>query len=335
MKTHQTENSLTNSLCENSFESVPCDICGTTGALDYLHMEDRLNGVPGTFTIVKCQSCGLLFTNPRPNYNFLESLYSSYYDGSVGLLEHQNNSFSDRLKRNIPFRKAYHRLFGNYWGEVLSKSRGRVLDIGCGLGAKLDDLVQLGCEVSGIEPNPDAAEMCKKRELKVECGLVENMIYPENHFDDVILFHVIEHLASPKHVLQKILQILKPGGRVFIACPNADSYLSKFFKEYWAGWHLPFHFYHFTPQTISKLIGLTGFELVKLKARTSDLLLHKSTMAFLRSKRKGDKWDHYLAFIRSFYFRLVAMMLFRILDMLLPGKGEFLQVELRKPARSL
>ena len=239
------------------------------------------------------------------------------------------------MKRNTFLRKTYHNVFGNYLGEVLSKTRGKVLDIGCGLGTTLDDLVRSGCEVLGIEPNPDAAKMCKERGLNVECGLIEDMIYPENFFDVVLLFHVIEHLPSPKNTLQKIFQILKPGGRLFIACPNADSYLFKFFGEYWAGWHLPFHFYHFTPQTMSKLIGLTAFEIVKLKARTSDLVFHRSLIAFLRGKRKDAKWDEYLPLIRSFYFRLLTMLLFRPLDLLLPGKGEFLQVELRKPAKSL
>jgi glycosyltransferase involved in cell wall biosynthesis len=164
------------------------------------------------------------------------------------------------------------------------------------------------------QPNPDAAKG-KERGLNVECALVEDLNYPENYFATVILFHVIEHLASPKNILQKIFHALKPSGRVFITCPNAESYLSKFFAEYWAGWHVPFHFYHFTPQTISKLIGLTDFEIVKLKARTSDLVLHKSLIAFLRGRRKDAKGDKYLPLMRSFYLDCSTMLLFRPLDM--------------------
>jgi hypothetical protein len=181
MKIHQTENSLTSSLYENSFESVPCEICGTNGALDYLRMKDHLYGVPGTFTIVKCRS----------------------------------------------------------------------------------------------------------------------------------------------------------SGRACIACPNVESHMSRFFEHYWAGWHLPFHFYHFTPQAIVMLIGLTDFEIVKSKARTSDLSLHKSAMAFLRGKPKDVKCDKDLPLIRSFYFRLSTMLSFRPLHMQLPGKVEFLQAEPRKPAKIL
>jgi 2-polyprenyl-3-methyl-5-hydroxy-6-metoxy-1,4-benzoquinol methylase len=335
MKSHQDEQNLPRLSREESFEFVPCGTCGLTGAPEYIRMADYLYGVPGTFTIAKCLSCRLLFTNPRPKPNLIDSLYSNYYNGSVALLGPQNQSISERMKKNTFLRKTYHHVFGNYSGEVLSKTRGRVLDIGCGMGTTLDDLARLGCEVLGIEPNPGAVKMCNERGLNVECALVEDMIYPENYFDTVILFHVIEHLASPRNILQKIFHILKPSGRVFIACPNADSYLSKFFGEYWAGWHLPFHFYHFTPQTISTLIGLTAFEIVSLKARTSDLVLHKSLIAFLRGKRRDVKWDRYLPLIKSFYFRLLTMLLFRPLDMLLLGKGEFLQVELRKPAKSL
>jgi 2-polyprenyl-3-methyl-5-hydroxy-6-metoxy-1,4-benzoquinol methylase len=335
MKSRQTGQNLHRMPSEEFFEFVPCDTCGVTGAPVYMRMADHMYGVPGTFTIAKCQSCEQLFTNPRPNLNFIDSLYSNYYNGSVALLGPQNQSIFERMKRNTFLRKTYHHVFGNYLGEVLSKARGRVLDVGCGLGNILEELAKLGCEVFGIEPSPAAARICREKGLDVECGLVDEVIYPENAFDTVILFHVIEHLPSPKNTLQTIFHILKPGGRVFLVCPNADSYLSKFFGEYWAGWHVPFHFYHFTPQTISKLIGLTDFEIVKLKARTSDLVLHKSLIAFLKGKRKGAKWDKYLPLMRSFYFRLLTMLLFRPLDMLLPGKGEFLQVELRKPEKSL
>jgi SAM-dependent methyltransferase len=334
MKSRQDDQMLQRISRAESFEFVACDICGMTGAPDYIRMADHLYGVPGTFTIAKCRSCGLLFTNPRPKHSLMGSLYGDYYDGSVGFRGPQTRSFSERMKENLFLRKAYHRIFGNYMGEVLSKSRGRVLDIGCGMGGILEDLAKLDCETFGIEPNPDAAKMCKEKGLNVECGLVEDMIYPKDSFDVVLLFHVIEHLHSPKKVLDEISRILKPGGHVFIWCPNAQSYVAKFFRDSWAGWHLPFHFYHFTPQTISRLVGLTAFEIVKLKARTSDLVLHTSLLAFLRGERKDVKWDKYLPLIRSFYFRLLTMLLLRPLDMLLPGKGEFLQVELRKPPKS-
>ena len=190
------------------------------------------------------------------------------------------------------------------------------------------------------QPDPDirlksSLSFCpKKKGLNVECALMEGITYPENFFDAVLLFHVIEHLPSPKKILNEIFRILKQGGRVFISCPNADSYLSKFFGEYWAGWHLPFHFYHFTPQTISKLIGLTPFDIVKSKARTSDLVFHKSLVSFLKGTGEDVEWDKYSHWIRSIYFRLFLTLLFRPLDALFPGKGEFLQVELSKPVKS-
>ena len=333
MKAHWHRQDLQRSSREESFEFVPCDVCGVTGAPDHIRMADHLYGVPGVFTVVRCQSCGLLFTNPRPNENSLKSLYSNYYNESVALLGSQIPSLSGRMRRHPSLRKTYHHVLGNYLGEVLSKARGRVLDIGCGLGTILDDLARLGCEGFGLEPNSAAVTICKEKGLNVRCGLADELTYPENFFDTVILFHVIEHLPSPKNTLQKIFQILRPGGRVFLVCPNADSYASKFFGEYWAGWHLPFHFYHFSPETIARLIGLTAFEPLKLITRTSDLVLHRSLLALLSGKRKDVHWDKCMPLIRSFYFRLLMMLLFRPLDVLLPGKGEFLQVELRKPAK--
>jgi 2-polyprenyl-3-methyl-5-hydroxy-6-metoxy-1,4-benzoquinol methylase len=333
MKGHQDRQSLQKSSGEESFELVPCDVCGVTGAPAHIRMADHLWDVPATFTVAKCQCCGLLFSNPRPKYSLMGSLYSEYYDGSVASPEHQTPPISERIKKNIFLRKLYHCVFGNYMGEVLSKTRGRVLDIGCGMGGILEDLARLGCETFGIEANPDAARICKEIGLNVECGFIEDMIFPEDYFDVVLLFHVIEHLPSPKKALDEIFRILKPGGRVFIWCPNAESYVAKFFRDFWTGWHLPFHFYHFSPDTMARLIGLTAFETLKLRTRTSDLVLHKSLLAFLTAKWKDVQWDKYGRLIRSFYFRLLMMLLFMPLDMLLPDKGEFLQVELRKPAK--
>lgn len=187
----------------DSFEFVPCDTCGAIGAPDYIRMADHLCGMPGIFTIAKCRSCGLLFTNPRPNLNVLDSLYGNYYSESAALSRSENPSISQRMKRNTSLRKTYHHVFGNYLGEVLSKAKGSVLDIGCGLGETLEDLKKLGCECSGIEPNSAAARMSKEKGLNVKCSLADELNYPENFFDTVILFHVIEHLQSPKNTCRR------------------------------------------------------------------------------------------------------------------------------------
>jgi 2-polyprenyl-3-methyl-5-hydroxy-6-metoxy-1,4-benzoquinol methylase len=314
------------------FEYVDCDICNRRETKRYLHMKDYLYSLPGTFSIVKCTSCGLLFTNPRPKSNLIPDLYSKYYGGIDSNASFNNaRTIKPLFQGNITLRKLYHWMCGQYLGEVLTKARGRVLDIGCGSGSLLEELMQLGCIGYGIEPNMSAAQACIEKGLNVTCGVLNSIDYPDNFFDTVIMWHVIEHLPSPKSTLKKVHKILKPGGHVFIYCPNADSYMTALFHELWRGWHLPFHFYHFTPDTMSKLVKAIDFKKILMRTVTPDFIFPKSLEVYIENQRKNFQWIIKKGLFRSMFFRLLAGFNFRLLDACFGGKGECLQVELEKP----
>jgi len=317
-------------LPEDMLEYVNCDICNEKENNAYSRMEDRLYGVPGTFSIVRCTSCGLLFTNPRPKTILIPDLYNEYYGGLDSDAVVGARTIRPILKQNFRLRKLYHWVCGQYLSEVLLKARGRVLDIGCGSGSFLEELVRLGCTVYGIEPNPSAARACVERGLNVTCGVLDNLNYPDNFFDTVIMWHVVEHLPSPKSTLKEIYRILKPGGHVFIYCPNADSYMAAVFHEFWCGWHLPFHFYHFTPETMSRLIATSPLSTIIMRTVTPDFIFPKSLQLFIANRRKSLQWINEKGLFRSLSLRLLAGLNFRLLDACLGGKGECLQVELEK-----
>jgi len=316
---------------ENMFEHINCVICNEKESNVYGQMEDKLYRVPGSFTIVKCSSCGLLFTNPRPNPTFIPELYCEYYDGLDSCSSLGKGSTTSVVKRNPKLRKLYHWLCGQYLSEVLSKARGQVLDIGCGSGSMLEELVQLGCTGYGIEPNPSAVRACLKKGLNVRCGDLDDLDYPDDFFDMVIMWHVIEHLPSPKSTLRTIHRILRPGGSVFIYCPNAASYMASVFHEFWGGWHLPFHFYHFTPDTMSRLLETTGFRTISMRAVTPDFIFPKSLKTYVDNRRKSLQWLNEKGLFLSLTSRLFAGSIFRIMDTCFDGKGECLQLELEKP----
>lgn len=317
-------------LPEDVFEYVNCDICGQEETGLYLRMEDHSYGVPGTFSIVRCSSCNLLFTNPRPKCDSIVDLYRNHY-GDFDIRPTVNGkTIKSFVKRNLRVRKFYHWLFGQYLSEVLLKARGRVLDIGCGSGSTMEELRRLGCKVYGIEPNPKAAKACIEKGLDVTCGVLNEVNFTENFFDTVIMMNVVEHFPSPKRTLEKIYRILRPGGHVYIYCPNANSYMAAFFDEFWRGWHVPFHFYHFTPETMSRLIRTTPFKNITMRAVTPDFVFPESLELFLANRWKSFRWINKTSFFRSFFFRFFAAFGFRLLDVCFPGKGELLQVELEK-----
>lgn len=315
---------------ENTFEYVNCDLCSQEKTELYLSMKDHLYGAPGTFSIVRCSSCDLLFTNPRPKANVIADLYKNYYGEFDVQPAVSGKAIRSFVKENLGLRKLYHRLFGQYLSEVLLKAKGKVLDIGCGSGSTIEELRRLGCKVYGIEPNPKAAQACIEKGLDVACGVLDSLDYTDNFFDTVIMMNVVEHLPSPKRTLDKIYRILRPGGHVYIYCPNANSYMAAFFREFWYGWHVPFHLYHFTPETMSELIGTSPFKTIKMRTVSPDFLFPRSLESFIANRWKSFEWTNKIGFFRSFFFRFSAAFGFRLLDVCFPGKGELLQVELEK-----
>jgi SAM-dependent methyltransferase len=147
----------------------------------------------------------------------------------------------------------------------------------------------------------------------------------------VVFLHSLEHLPSPGKALQEAFRILKPGGRVFIYCPNVQSYMARWFGESWAGWHLPFHLYHFTPATMRRLVLAENFRLVRLGTVTPDILFPGSLKGRIATQPGRPAGAVLLRFVKLFPFRLAAAMIFRFMDLALPGQGECLQVELEKP----
>jgi hypothetical protein len=64
-------------------ESVPCALGCPPNDEEILVARDRLHALPGNFRIVRCRTCGLMRTNPRPTLDAMESYYP----------EHEGESF--------------------------------------------------------------------------------------------------------------------------------------------------------------------------------------------------------------------------------------------------
>jgi len=140
---------------------------------------------------------------------------------------------------------------------------------------------------------------------------------------------VIEHLQSPKNTLKEIRRILKPVGRLYILCPNAGSYLAKFFGKYWHGWHIPFHFYTYTKETIIKLVTECGFKVEKLIATTPYHFFSVSLKSMIYGETDKTSMK-ILKLIDSLLFGAAISLIFRILDLIFSGKGDCLKIVLTK-----
>ena len=103
--------------------------------------------------------------------------------------------------------------------ELASLSEGdRLLDIGCGPGAALEQAAASGAEVAGVDPSPSMVARASRRvpEADVKVGSAEEIPFPDDHFTAVINIASFHHWADREAGLKEILRVLAPGGRLHI-----------------------------------------------------------------------------------------------------------------------
>jgi SAM-dependent methyltransferase len=145
---------------------------------------------------------------------------------------------------------------------------GKILDIGCGSGAYLDLMQEVGWETYGVEPSEAGAERARASGHDVFCGELLDAGYPSAFFDVILMHHVLEHVPNPKTVLRECHRILKGGGLILANVPNFDCYDRLTFAESWDPLDVPRHLYHFSASTLRQALEQAGFEVMRFRYRT-------------------------------------------------------------------
>jgi GT2 family glycosyltransferase/SAM-dependent methyltransferase len=100
----------------------------------------------------------------------------------------------------------------------------KVLDVGSATGYVARALRERGCRVTGIEIDPDAANVASRFFERMIVGDVEELdleeLFGDERFDVVIFGDVLEHLRDPHGTLMRTARILAPGGYVVASIPN-------------------------------------------------------------------------------------------------------------------
>jgi len=144
--------------------------------------------------------------------------------------------------------------------EALHPAKGRVLDVGCGNGALLDELRTRGWEAHGTQVSRSAAAYARdKLGLDVFTGELTDAPYTPVSFDAVMLWHVLEHLEHPTAYLSKCRELLKDDGVLVVEVPHAGSVATALGGAWGMNWDPPNHLWHFTPGTLIKAIERAGF----------------------------------------------------------------------------
>ena len=247
-------------------EEIPrCDVCGgdrhrvIASGYDYELITCR-----NRWTYVQCEACGHVWLDPRPAVDALDTIYPSTYYAynydQIGSVARRGKEVLDSLKMRQILRYC-------------EQTPERYLDVGCGDGRYLEVLARRGVPRSGLyglELDQPTVDRLRERGLQVYCERVETCERFGNDFLDLItMFHVIEHVASPRAVVERLAGWLRPGGVAAIETPNIDSLDARLFRDgRWGGYHIPRHWHLFAPESFTRLFESCGLEVQTIRYQT-------------------------------------------------------------------
>jgi SAM-dependent methyltransferase len=134
---------------------------------------------------------------------------------------------------------------------------GRLLDVGSANGTFLT-VAQARFEVRGVEPEPGTSERSRQAGLDVVTGTLDDVDPPPGGFDAITMFHVIEHLDSPRRMLLRARELLADGGVIVIETPTIENLWFRAAPERWRQL-IPDHYFFFSRATLFELLRRCGF----------------------------------------------------------------------------
>jgi SAM-dependent methyltransferase len=185
--------------------------------------------------------------------------------------ESKNHPFDDEYFSTGPYAGVDFTRYSQYWwsnryyaklARRYGPPRGRVLELGCGMGHLLAWLVDR-YQVFGCDINPWALVQAR---LNVPLGnfflLSGDMPYafPDAVFDLLIAKHVVEHLSHPDQAMAEMSRVLKPGGLLILATPNLSSMMRKRKRDHWIGYKDPTHISLRAPEDWLSSLRLNGLQ---------------------------------------------------------------------------
>ena len=231
----------------DNLEHIDCPIC-EQDRTELLFNKDSLS-------VVICKRCQLRYVNPRVSHQTLEKGYvETYYPPDK--MERIHTDSMEWLQMTERLTEL----------EKQRRDKGRLLDVGCGIGTFLHLACQRGWEPHGVEPSESGSAFAQEMyKLDVQCGEVFDADFPSAHFDAITLYHVLEHIPELNPLLSELRRILKPRtGTLVIEVPNGESLQSRLQKAEWPYVHPEDHLYYFSAHSLPKLLQKHGFHDITL-----------------------------------------------------------------------
>jgi 2-polyprenyl-3-methyl-5-hydroxy-6-metoxy-1,4-benzoquinol methylase len=187
---------------------------------------------------VKCNNCHLIYMNPMEKV----SKTNEYY-------------FKAKNTHAPTIRESYLKTAESQVHLIQKYATGKnLLDIGCAQGFFLHNASRAGYTTKGIEISQDAAEYAVREfGLDIEAKPFEGLRFPENHFDVVTLWQVLEHVPYPLTILKEVHRILKPEGLLVVSTPDIEGIPARVLRRKW--WDIKrLHINQFSTKTLTDIL---------------------------------------------------------------------------------
>ena len=214
---------------------------------------------------VRCENCGLVHINPKPDSRVIKSTYSNGYSNSY------EKKADKKLKRACRYVKRL---------RSKIKKEGRWLDVGCSAGFVVKASQEEGFESYGIDIDPDGIGYAKNRlNLKnVKLTTIENCGFEAASFDVISAYDVIEHVENLHTFTAQLKRLLAPGGFIDLITPNLNHWTVPNDLKKWKEIKPSEHLYYFDKRNLQSLLKNHDLKVLQtrftLKATLKVLVTH-------------------------------------------------------------
>jgi SAM-dependent methyltransferase len=191
---------------------------------------------------VECARCGVATTDPWPSADTLAAAYAGWYRPVGGRFMGAGDAFLRRSRGALAGRL-----------DQLCPP-GPVLDVGAGDGSLVDALRAHGREAVGLERVPTRPDIRGMDIMDLE----------QNGWSAIVFWHSLEHLSAPGAALEHAAALLRDGGVLVVAAPNAASLQARAFGDRWLALDLPRHLVHMPAPSLLRRLEELGMRVVRV-----------------------------------------------------------------------